>query len=181
MKLSILICTMSQRESYFKRLMERLTPQLTDDVEIKAFCDDGEMTIGAKRNALMQSAIGDYVAFVDDDDLVSINYITKVLSAVDTLPDCVGMEGIITFDGNNPRKFIHSLKYKKWFEKRGIYYRNPNHLNPIKREIALKEPFPEKNMGEDADFSKAVLKHLKTEIYVPEPIYYYEYRTTKEA
>jgi len=42
------------------------------------------MTIGAKRNQLLHRAKGDYVAFVDDDDLVSSDYVNKVLSAVST-------------------------------------------------------------------------------------------------
>ena len=179
-KLSILICTLERRKRYFDRLMQWLTPQLTDEVEVIHLSDVGDISIGAKRNALVKMATGLYSAFIDDDDIVSTDYVAKVMQATNKHPDCIGMEGIITTDGNNPKKFIHSLRYRHWFERRGVYYRNPNHLNPIKREIVMLEPFPEINMGEDAEFSKSVLKHLKSEIYIEGPIYYYEFRTQKE-
>lgn len=181
MRLSILICTLNRRRHYFDRLAARLNPQKTDNVEILASCDDGELSIGAKRNLLVSKAQGDYVCFVDDDDLVSENYVAKILEATQSNPDCIGLEGIITFNGNEPKKFIHSLRFKHWFERRGVYYRNPNHLNPIRRDIVLKEPFQEINQGEDSDFSKRVLPHLQSEQFVVGPIYFYEFRTTKEV
>jgi glycosyltransferase involved in cell wall biosynthesis len=177
--LSILICTMPRRNTFFQRLMASLKPQLNDDVELKAVSDDGKMSIGEKRNTLLDAATGEYIAFIDDDDLVSNDYVQRILEAVKTKPDCVGMEGIITFDGQGARKFVHSLRYREWFEKDGIYYRNPNHLSPVKREHAIKVKFPDINMGEDHDYSKRLLPLLSTEVYLDNPIYFYECRSNK--
>ena len=85
------------------------------------------------------------------------------------------MEGIITTNGKDPKKFTHSLRHSKWFEKDGVYYRNPNHLNPVKSEIAKKIKFPEVNHGEDRTYSQKILPFLKTEVYIDGPIYFYEY------
>lgn len=173
--LSILICSLNSREQMLKKLLEQLKKQKTNSLEILVEKDDGSMLIGDKRNLLLKNSSGKYVAFVDDDDEVSNDYVYKILNGIEKEPDCLGLEGIITTDSKRPKKFIHSLQYKKWFESNGIYYRNPNHLNAIKRDIALKVGFSSKSHGEDRDFSMAVLPHLKTEYYIEGPIYYYKY------
>jgi hypothetical protein len=55
-----------------------------------------------------------------------------------------------------------------------VYYRCPNHLNPIKREIALQVMFPELSRGEDRDFSMRVKRLLKKEEYIDGIIYFYK-------
>ena len=174
MKLSILICTINGRENQLSILLDCLNKQITDDVEIIIEKDNKVLTTGAKRNILLKKAIGDYVAFVDDDDLVATNYIHKILNAIKSKPDCCGIEGLITFRKKGiTKKFIHSIKYNMWFEQDRIYYRCPNHISPIKRKIVLKAMFPEQTVGEDAEFSKRVFPLLKNEVYINEPIYYY--------
>ena len=120
-----------------KRLCSILEPQCTDEVGVIVECDDRTMSIGDKRNKLLASSQAEYICFVDDDDRVSGDYVARIAEALKEKPDCVGMEGVITFDGRGPRKFIHSNRYDSWFERDGVYYRTPNHLNPVKREIKI--------------------------------------------
>ena len=133
----------------------------------------------------MKKATGEYICYVDDDDLVSEDYVSKLLEALKSKPDVVGMHLLHFNDGSLAGFTYHSLKYKEWSESKenviGMmrYYRNPNHLNPIKRELALNCPFPETSWGEDRDYSKDILKYLNTESYIREPIYYYLYRSNK--
>lgn len=166
---------MNSRAEKLARLMDVLKQQQNDSVEILVKNDDGQMPIGRKRNMLLEEAAGEYVAFVDDDDLVSTDYVSKILNAIKTKPDCCGLQGIITFQGQSPRMFIHSLQYREWFEKNNIYYRCPNHLNAVKRELALAVKFPESNFGEDRDFSARLLPVLKQEVFIPGVIYHYLY------
>lgn len=173
--LSILICTMQSRADKLSRLMDVLNKQTNSAVEILIKNDNGEMPIGRKRNLLLDEASGEYVAFVDDDDMVSNDYVTKILNAVQSKPDCCSLQGIITFQGKSPRTFIHSLQYKEWFERNNIYYRCPNHLNAVKRSLALAVKFPESNHGEDRDFSTRLLPHLQKEVVIPGVIYHYLY------
>ena len=105
--------------------------------------------------------------------MISPFYVFGILQAIQSKPDCCGLEGIITQRNIGPKKFVHSLKYEDWFEKDDIYYRCPNHLNPIKREIALDAKFPDKSWQEDKDFSERLKGKLKTEVYISGPIYYY--------
>lgn len=174
-KLSILICSLESRKHLLERLMKVLQPQVTEDVEVLVRSDSGEMPIGRKRNLLLDEATGAYVAFVDDDDLVSTDYVRKILQGVASNPDCCGIQGVITFQGKSPRTFIHSLKYKEWFEKNFVYYRCPNHLNPVRRELALQVKFPESNHGEDRDYSTRLLPLLQNEYFISGVVYHYLY------
>lgn len=189
-KLSILICSIVGRESLLKNLRVDLERQRTDDVEILVETDDKRITTGAKRNVLLRRATGDYIAFVDDDDKVSDDYVRKILKAIKTHPDCCGIEGEIShtkqfrisrrsrrsrrFEHKQIiQKFVHSIQYDRWFEKGGIYYRCPNHINPVKRTIALKVKFPDVMRGEDKDYSFRLRFLLKSEVYIDGIIYFY--------
>lgn len=190
---SILILSMHSRKEYLDKLIACLKAQITLEfkkrVQILVNIDRGEKFIGLKRNELLASAKGKYVAFIDDDDLVSADYIKLVLSAIDKKPDVVGMHLLMTTDGQNECRTYHSIKYNTWYderdperENRQRYFRCPNHLNPVKREIALNVKYtPVDNIGipEDRDYSLRLFPLLKTEEYIESPIYYYYYRSFK--
>ena len=173
-KLSILICSVLSRIEMLRSLLGALKEQLTKDVEILVERDEGKITIGAKRNVLLQKATGNYVAFVDDDDKVSDDYVTKILKAISTSPDCCSIEGEIHFRSKSvTKKFIHSIRYKRWFQAGDIYYRCPNHLNPVKRTTALRVGFPDMARGEDKNYSLRLRPLLKTEQKIDGVIYFY--------
>lgn len=182
-KWSILILTMEKRQPVFEKIFQKLTKQieengLQDKVEILVFKDNGENTIGKKRNHLLQTSKGEYICYVDDDDDVEDNYISLIYNKLEQeKPDCVSLVGIITFNGQNPRTFIHSIKYDSYFEKDNVYYRPPNHLNPIKRDIAIQFKFPENSFGEDTDWAMQIARSglLKKEAVVDTPYYFYLY------
>ena len=183
---SILICSLEDRKNFLERLLANLNLQLKDNVEILTLIDNREKTIGQKRNELLVQAQGEYIAFIDDDDLVSDNYIELILEAIKTKPDVVGMHLLMTVDGANTEKTYHSLKYRSWYHEADPtnpgklrYFRNPNHLNPVKREYALQVRFPEINNGEDRKYSEELLPFLHTEVYIEQPIYFYLYRSHK--
>jgi hypothetical protein len=77
----------------------------------------------------------------------------------------------------------HTIRYTSWRHSQDAatgyfrYCKNPNHLNPVRREHALRCPFPEISMGEDRVYSMQIRKYLKTEEYIVVPIYYYLFRT----
>lgn len=183
MKLSILICSIHSRASYLTNLLAILEPQLTHDVEVLVELDSGESTIGEKRNTLVQAAQGEYISFIDDDDEVSSNYVYKILQAIKSRPDCCSLTGVITWDGNNPEVFEHSIKYPTWKTNSNNepikYERNPNHLNAIKRSIAIRYDFIPINHGEDRDWSMRIQDELKTESTIDGVIYHYKFVSNK--
>jgi len=97
-------------------------------------------------------------------------------------PDCVGITGELRF-GNDPHLlFYHSMKYSlDWWDDKATavpgkaqYYRTPNHLNPVRKELAMKARFiDEEDWSEDHSYGKRLHKLIKTEVYIQHPIYYY--------
>lgn len=184
-KLSILIPTLSSRQHMFEHIYGQLNYQIgekyKDEVEVLYERDNGEKTIGEKRNILMQRAKGEWVAMADDDDTLADYYIEEIMNGLETNPDCCSLIGEITTDGKNPKTFIHSLDYTSYFEEDNIYRRCPNHLNVLRRSLAIQIPFPQKNFSEDTDFALALCKSglLKTEYKIDKGLYYYRYISKK--
>ena len=172
-RLSLLIPTLNSRSKMCEKLTSKIIDQLTTEVEMMLLPDNGEKTIGEKRNALLEAAIGDYVAFIDDDDMISDDYISSVLTALESSPDCASLNGFVYKKGGGKRLFTHSIKYDGWYTKDDVDFRTPNHLNAIRREVATMVGFPEISHGEDHKFSKDVRQHLKTEAEISGVIYHY--------
>ena len=184
MKLSILVCSIVTRKPFLERLMLCLEPQLIDDVELLVACDDGEISIGAKRNYLIEQSTGDYVCFVDDDDTLGSTYVSDIIAAMDQKPDCIGFLVRRLVNGKpDPKDAIHSLRFAAWGETKQdgktYYCRTPNHLNPIRREIAVKVPFKAIDFAEDRDYSQRITPLLKSEVYIDKPLYIYDYRSQR--
>ncbi len=185
-KLSILIPTIPSRAESFRTLYDNLTAQSFGlPVEICVNLDNNEKTIGEKRQELLEMSKGQYVCFIDDDDDVSKDYVQKILKAIEQEPDCTSLTGVITWDGINPEIFEHSIKYDTYkTNPKGspvIYERFPNHLNPIKRSIAIKYTFLPKNHGEDTLWASEIHKsgELKHEVKIDGVLYYYKFKPNK--
>ena len=177
--LSVLICTIPSRKNALNCLLKILNNQNLEDVEILIEEDDpiNKRTVGEKRNRLLNRSSGKYICFIDDDDIVSMDYISSIKKACRYNPDCVGISGVLVSDTTEPKIFIHSLKFQKWDFVDGYYVRYPNHLNPVKRAIAIKVGFNNlKNKGEDREYSDAIFKILKTEYYIENITYIYNYK-----
>ena len=178
--MSVLICTISSRFHMFIGLINSIQKlKQTSSLAIEVLYNNHETaSIGEKRNLLLERAQGKYCAFVDDDDKITGDYF-KVIEESELKYDCVVLNGIIYKNGKEDKPFYHSLKYDKWFSDEKGYYRNPNHLNPMKTDIARSIRFPGINMGEDVDFSSRLLKSglLKTEYHHTEIQYLYMYVT----
>lgn len=181
--LAILICHIPERYDYMKRLSAILDPQLEKHKNnVVCLSDDSRYKkIGRKRNDLVARVNAKYFCFIDDDDRVVPNYVELLMEGIHKGVDCCSLTGEITFDGQGPKKFIHSIKYNDYFEKDNVYYRPPNHLNVIRTEIGKQFIFPEKNFGEDTDFAMQICRAgaLKSEHEIKQTIYHYDYRSKK--
>lgn len=176
-KLSILIPTTSARSEIIKPLLECLRKQIVDGVEL-IICDHETDCVGKKRNDLLNMAHGEYIVFVDSDDHVVPNYVRLILQAITTNPDCVGISGFMTTNSGNGRQWHISKDYETWHEKEGVYYRTPNHISPVRRELALQAGFPEIQYGEDRVYSERLYPLLKKEVKIKQPLYHYDYQTS---
>ena len=181
MMLSILIATIPGRETLFGKLMSHLWRQsvgLPVEIIYDASAKD-VMSIGAKRQRLLESAQGRYVVFIDDDDWVPNTYVEEILEATITLPDCIGFK--VEVNGMGRRKYASaSNRWERWGEKvEGFdYVRTIYHKNPVLREHALKIGYQDMRFAEDHDYSDRLKASglLKKEAYLDKVLYIYRYK-----
>lgn len=182
MILSILICTLEERKSQFVELYNFLSWHSdSSKVEILFDCDNREISTGAKRNKLLERATGLYSVFIDDDDEVSDDYINLILKAAERGSDCIGINGTMTTNGHNVKEWEIDIglpyiaDYSKGYER---YLRYPNHITPIKTEIAKQFKFADITRGEDYDWATRIHNAgvLKTSTKIHDYIYHYKYK-----
>jgi glycosyltransferase involved in cell wall biosynthesis len=182
--LSILLATVVGRAALFEKLHAHILAQCEGKpVEVLVDCDNKEVSIGAKRQRLLEKAAGDYIVYIDDDDWCADSYVDDILAALATSPDCVGFLITCTTNGKNPVKAIASMRYKEWAENRDGYahLRSPYQKTPVKREIALKVGFPDLRYGEDRVYSRGITKLIQTEVFIPSVQYFYRYKSENFA
>jgi len=179
--LSILICSLKSRKNTFDELMAILSPQITNEVEVLVDIDEGEKIVGQKRQDLLDKSIGEYVCFIDDDDLISEDYVALILKALESKPDCCSIKGewIDQFPIRQKWRPQHKVRYMIWGKdyvwnvSKDTYFIGANHITPIKSEIAKKCGFPIISNGEDQEYGKRVRRLIKTETKVDSVIYKY--------
>lgn len=185
--LSIIILTLPERKHFLDRVVTELNHQIMKSgrhEEIEICVVEGDSKIGAKRNTGLSVSLGKYIANVDDDDMVGPFYIKTLLDGIFLDVDCVSLRGMYYVDGVVDGIFEHSIKYKAWKNDCDDvikYERYPNHLNCIRASIAKQFKFPDKNFGEDHDWSTQIHKSglIKTEHYTQEILYHYYYVSGK--
>jgi glycosyltransferase involved in cell wall biosynthesis len=182
-KLSVLIASTFDREKMTEKLRDKINYQAKDKpVEVNVCYDNKEMSIGAKRQKMLEEANGEYVCFVDSDDDIADYYIDEILQAIDRNADCVGFD--LEVHGLSRRgrveKASASKRWKRWANRKGgyDYVRTIYHKNPVRRSIALQIGFKDMRFAEDHDYSERLQKSglLKFEIYIDKPMYIYQYK-----
>lgn len=173
-KLSILIPSLPSRYNKLGELMEILEPQLTDEVELIVYTDNKKITIWEKRNKLLAMANGKYVAMIDDDDEITENYVGELLKWIKSDCDVVCFKIQCSIEWWEPKPVFYSKNFQNEDTEDG-YYRKPNHLMCIKREIARAVWYENINFGEDTYFSEKVTKLIKTEYFIDKFLYTYKY------
>jgi glycosyltransferase involved in cell wall biosynthesis len=173
------ILHLPKRANLYNTLITELNKQIKncnahDNIEIITETDNGENSVGKKRNNVIDRARGEYVCFIDDDDMITEIYVSKILKALETKPDVVELVGFLP---KYDLPFIHNLNCGGHFKKDGIQFRTPNHLNTIKTEIARKVRYPEISHGEDQDYSHRLWDSglMKTESLIGERMYIYQF------
>jgi glycosyltransferase involved in cell wall biosynthesis len=177
--LSILIPTLPTRIDCYANLIKMLNKQVIENnlinrVQILSLCDTKEISVGEKRNILLNKSAGKYVCFIDDDDVIAPDYLIKLINATSSNAD------VITFCGDYVENtvvtpFSISMVHRGNFNHPNLFYRLPNHLCPVKREIALSCQFTDKNFGEDSDYAERINKYIKNEFHIQDKLYFYMY------
>lgn len=191
MRLSICIATLPERQKQFEALVDFLGYDKHEGVELVSDARPrGSVSIGAKRQSMIQQAQGDYVVHLDDDDWVAQNYVGEVLQALVSSPDCVGHFELVEGLGKAPQLSKWTKDARGWEQGHRVrmqyqvdYVRTPFHKTPIKRSHALAVGFKDMGFGEDHDFSKRLqaARLCRTEVFIPKVLYFYRYDRTPKA
>jgi hypothetical protein len=176
---TILIPTIPARATLFARLLDVLLPQLDAHegrVTVLAWRNTGNPHLGAIRDAMLLAAPGEYVSFIDDDDLVPAYYVDEVVQALAGRPDHVGFQLEYSENGGPPEVVDHSLRHGRWHRNLdGQLVRDFTHIDPIRRDLALCGQFARAKRGraEDRQWVKQVRGWLRTEAYIDKIMYHY--------
>lgn len=183
--LSILVCGVHTRyDTFLPKIQKQLFDQYSalpvvdqERVEIVVLTDNKKMMLGHKRNTMVELSQGKYIAFVDDDDRVTDDYISCLLEATTSDADSIVFQAEVSLNGEAPKLCYYSKDHKADYNRPDSYYRIPNHICCVKREVSLKSSFPNVLYGEDAGYGKVLLPHLKTEHKIDKVLYYYDYNS----
>jgi glycosyltransferase involved in cell wall biosynthesis len=178
---SILIASLARRRDLLGQLISGLAQQqVPPEVEIVCYRNHGEKWLGEIRQALVTEARGEYISFIDDDDQVSEHYISTILPLLDGV-DYVGWRMQAYVDGQPLKPTYHSLEYGAWTEEPFCYRRDVSHLNPVRRELALKADFSRADPPEDVAWSDQMRPFVKTQNHCGEQIMYHYYARSSDS
>ena len=184
MRLSLLVCGLASRLNLRTTLLAELERQRLAvaplAAEVRVLTDEGQMILGDKRNQMVRESTGEYVAFIDDDDWIAPDYLECILRLLYCQPDVVTFPVEVTLDDGPPKPCYYSIRFPDQGECETHYWRWPNHLCVIRRELVLKHPFPSIRFGEDTEFAKLIRPALKNQLtFAHHPLYYYRYHSEK--
>ncbi len=140
---------------------------------------DGGPHVGVKRNYCLKMAKGDYVNGVDSDDSIAPDYVSSIMESMKTSPDCICFECKYTNAETGVKSHVYfgRANLNLNIDDKGRRERMVNHLNPVKRELALKAGFPESSFSEDTEYAMRLRNRtlLRTEVIIPKILYYYNF------
>ena len=169
-------------------LVRKLEKQIADDelqdmFEILVFTDNRHRSVGAKRQALLNTAQGEFIAYLDDDDDISDYYITNFLEA-----HCINVVNeetdVITF---NQHVYVDGTYYANRFEfgkegndpidQEGGCVRPPWHVCFWRRDIVKHCTFPDTNYGEDWAWAEQANKKAESSYHIDAFMHTYHYNS----
>ena len=176
-QLSILTPAVPSRLDQVNCLRAMLAAQIRDQMPVEhlILLDNKRRTVGEKRDALLRIALGKYVAFVDDDDLVSDDYVALILQKSWLDPDVITFRQQATVNDQIAEIEFRLGHENQSFKPGTLVKRNAWHICAWRRELAIRSHFPAMNYGEDWAFAAPLCKVAKTEEHIPKTLHFYRH------
>jgi hypothetical protein len=179
--LSILTPAIWDRESA-KFLAAAISEQIVNSpVEHLVLFDNRARSIGAKRQALVDIARGEYVAFVDDDDDISPDYVDRLLKAAQTGADVITFRQRAIYNGLESEVNFGINNQDGPFTPGGITLRAPWHVCAWKRERVKDCLFAESNYGEDLAWCMQARRRARTAHHIDAVLHTYRHDASTTA
>jgi glycosyltransferase involved in cell wall biosynthesis len=145
--------------------------------------DNKRRSVGEKRNALLSISRAQWVCFLDDDDSWHDGAVNKLWELIKANPEkkVIAFRGTENHDGAKNLDFRYdrnySVNHRIKLDGKSMRGKIPDHLCAWKRELALKESFPEINLSEDHRWAEAMKKHYSDadQLITDDYIYHYEF------
>lgn len=187
--LSILMPTIPEREEKASNLFNEVVRQISNlhkthptlgEVEIdyhngKSFLKGG-LSIGKKREYLVNGADGKYLCFLDDDEDIAPNYVETLVRLCQLDTD------VVTFRNFTKTDFywtVVDMSLKNTVNEEAtperIVKRRPWHICPVKSEHAKRYEFADINYSEDWEWFEQVLTHCDTEAHTDAILHIYNH------
>jgi glycosyltransferase involved in cell wall biosynthesis len=191
-KFSILMLSIPERIESMTAAVKHLQEQADavgqgKAVEILVLLDNRSKSISEKRNDLLQMARGKYIAFLDDDDAVSKEYMAKILTAIDTHDgiDCISFNQWCSINGEpmDVEFGIGNPHGQLWRDEDGFLgniKRPPYHMCLWRSTIAKSESFnpvygANGQSSEDIDWLLRLYPKIQTEHHIEDSLHGYIY------
>lgn len=192
--LSILVCTIPQRNDMFRNLILKLEKQAEyckkthptlGKIQIlvnngKKFTEGG-LSIGEKRQSLLDLAIGKYVNYLDDDEDISPDYLETLLRLCYEDQDVCTFRSLSKLSNNWALVDMRLDNPMEQINPNTITLRPPWHVCPVKREYAQLYKFTDSNYGEDWEWFKNVLTHCHSDAHTDKILHAYQHGQHSEA
>jgi hypothetical protein len=174
----LLVPTIPHRHEKLCTLLAELDRQWQPGFGVRVLRDNLErpgVRSYEKWQNLVESSYASYVSWAGDDDMVHPEYVARIMSALSEKPDYVGFAVKFTQDGVQQMAVEHSLMHGRWAIE-GLYLRDINHCNPIRRELALLYRWGTGEPDQDEGYADCLRATglVKTEVFIPQQMYWYQ-------
>jgi hypothetical protein len=177
--LSILIPSVFERDP--SDLLDSLNIQIGDkSIELLVLTDNRRRSTGHKRQALLDAARGQFVTHMDDDDMVSGDYVAEILKAIEfnRNADVIVFNEECTLNGENPFTVRTGIE----FENQGVYKdgdlwqditRKPWHWCCWASRLAKAAKFPDAYIDDDWFWVSQMLPKVNVQTRIDRVLRYY--------
>ena len=144
-------------------------------VEHLVLFDNRARSIGAKRQALVDIARGKYIAFCDDDDDVSPDYVARLLEAAESNADVITFKQQAIYNGRKSEIVFGINNPEEQFNDNQTTLRAPWHVCAWKREVVAGCLFGESNYKEDLVWCHQARKRIRTGHHIDAVLHTYRH------
>lgn len=190
-------------QEYIKPCLESVLGQTYNDIEVilindgssddsGSICDSyanqddrvrvihqNNLGVSAARNKGLAATTGEYIMFVDGDDMIDTNMVAYMLDKVSTNSNCTLVSCAVTRRHNNIGiSGENTLRFNKVEASIDMLYMNNMDNGPcaklIPSKIAKSIKFnPKITIAEDLDYIYKILQKIDNEVFINSSLYYY--------
>ena len=149
--------------------------------QVKLFCQPQNRRQGAARNRGLKESNGEYITYIDADDLVLDGFSEALQIALKTKADMVyGYMEIEKAEGidihqlsQTPKSIMSGKEFAEQYHAEGVFYYPPSYLYKRSFMEKINIPFIEERQHEDRDWLASVLVQAESVAVCPRVTYRY--------